>query len=278
MFLLSFLCHPVRCVLTMILPTVCTVQGRKFLISISVMIVALKVVPNITVNVGAVAHILKCTAEAFTNTLFNSSELVNAAKQDVLREAIKATDDTSIVTNLKKLDQFTHVDVSLVTSRFATVIGQIEANFTYVRNLLQQCKLLSNRILAAIFVALLIFESARYLKSYLTSVEFDNSDISPWFQTKATSTCHKKMVKTPTSPVCKVTPSLFLPLLVVTLYFMAITLIVALDYVVYHIVEMVLPWLLDFPPTSAGISVDFQVRHHTQYSSCLILVFLTAFL
>lgn len=262
MFLVSFLCHPLRCVLTLTLPGICTKQGRKLLISFSIMILVLNVVPNIMGNVGAVARLLKCTTEGFTKTLLNSSEPFNIAKQDLMKEFIKLDwTDTSIVPNLRKLNSFTHVNVSEVKGRITKMLDLIEGNVTYVRNTLEAYKLLSNRILAAIFVALLIYESSQYLKSYLTLLEFDNDYISKDLQKNM---AHAAKGDSALSRRCKITSqectSSLVALAVVTLYFISIALIVLLDYVVYHTIQVILPLLLDFPSTTASISVNYKVR------------------
>ncbi|KAG7234963.1 hypothetical protein INR49_003492 [Caranx melampygus] len=230
MLVVSFLCHPLRCVLTMTLPTVCTRQGRKLLVSASVMILVVNVIPNITVNIGAVARVLKCTAEGFTRTLLSSSEPWNKVKRDLVEETIKVKrEDLSFVTNLRKLDQFTYVNVSGVKHRFKEMIGQMEVNFSQAGSLLKDCKLLANRVLAALLVALLILEAARYLKSYLTSVQFDNSHISRELPKKPTPGDTKKTAKRKLTPKgCKVTSeecaSCFLSLVVVNLFFPACSL------------------------------------------------------
>lgn len=268
-FLVSLLCHPLRCVLTMILPTTCTKQGRKLLISASVMILVLNVVPNITINVGAVPRLVKCTTVGFTKTLLNSSELLNHAKKDLVKEMIKQKmSDFTIVSRLEEFDHFIRVDVSEVRSRFTKLIGQIGVDFAHATDLLKQCKLQSNRILAVIFVALLILESSRYLKSYLTSLQFDNSHIPKELLQKMTHAGNERTAKNNTCHLrCKITSqectSSFLALVVVTLYFIAISLIVALDYIVYYLVQLILSWFLNIPSMSAGLSVNYQVRQHT---------------
>lgn len=256
MLLASFLCHPLRCVLTMTLPVVCTKQGRKLLLSASVMVLILNVVPNMALNFGAVAQVLRCTTEGFTRSLLNSSRPLNEAKANLVVEMQK----TNLWSNIKQLEKFaqlTNVDVSEVKVRFMQMIGQIEQNFSQTKELLQTGLLLANRVLAALFVALLVFESLLYLKSYLSSVRFCNS-------TK------ELLQKEPAGPRCPLSSlrcgirshersSCAVALLLVTLYFLAITLTVMLDYVVYHVVDLIIPWLLNFPSTTAIFDVSFKV-------------------
>lgn len=256
MLLASFLCHPLRCVLTMTLPVICTKQGRKLLLSASVMVLVLNVVPNMALNFGAVAQVLRCTTEGFTRSLLNSSRPLNKAKQDLVEE-MQRTNFWSNVNQLKKFAQLTNVDVSEVKVRFMQMIGQIEQNFSQTKELLQSGLLLANRVLAALFVALLVFESLVYLKSYLSSVRFCNGSKELLQKVAAGPRCPLSSlrcgIRTHERSSCAVA------LLLVTFYFLAITLTVTLDYVVYQVIDLIIPWLLNFPSTSAIFDVSFKV-------------------
>lgn len=272
--LASFLCHPLRCVLTMTLPIACTKQGRKLLISASVMVLILNVIPNVTLNFGAVAQILKCTTEDFTRSLLNLSKPFNMAKQDLMGEMERA--NLWKINQLRTLAQLTNVDVSEVKVRLMEMISQIEQNFSQTKELLQKCLLLSNRILAAVFVALLVFESLLYLKSYLSSDQFGT--ISKELQHKEATGDSAARPWCPLSALrCRIRShersSCLIALLVVTFYFLIITLTVMLDHAVYRVVDLIITWLLDFPSTSAIFDVSYEVRLHVcsapSFSSCL---------
>ncbi|XP_037102176.1 osteoclast stimulatory transmembrane protein [Syngnathus acus] len=263
----AVLCHPLRCALTVSLPTVCARQGRELLISASLAVLLADVIPNIGANVGAVVGALKCAAEGFSRTLLNSSELLNAARGEIFQEAVRAgKEDLSLVAKVRTLERFTRVDVSKVKSSFVKMIGQVRVNFSHMRNTLTRYKVLSNRILAAVFVALLIWESARYLKSYLTCVKFDNHTIP-----KERRRRQRKEARAPSgggfAPVLRrfqiscrdYTPSV-VSLLAVTFHFSAMALIAASDHVVYRTLRVFLPWLLDFPAMSAYMEVTYRVR------------------
>lgn len=263
MFLVSFLCHPLRCVLTMTLPTVCTKQGRKLLITASVMVLVLNVVPNITVNVGAAAGLLKCTAEGFARTLLSSTDPLNRAKSDLVRGSIPHEMEQHVVTKMREFDQSTNMNVSEVKDKLTMVLGSVKEKVKEARDLFGWCKLLANRILAAVFVALLTLESLLYLKSYLTQLHFDNHCILKDLQETVEDQKKSKDENSPFPKRCNVTgeecSSSLVTLTLVTLHFMVITVIVVLDHVVFNVVQAILPWLLDFPETSATLSVDYEV-------------------
>ncbi|KAJ3585889.1 hypothetical protein NHX12_012297 [Muraenolepis orangiensis] len=267
--LLLVLCHPLRCVATMAMLSLFTKQGRKLVVSTSFVVLLFNVVPNITVNLGAAVHILKCTSEGFARSLLNSSDIWNMAKCDLVRETIKAiTSDLTLVNNWIKLDNLMHINISEVKSRLTNISRQIEGDFLHARDLVKDYKLLLNRILAALFVFLLILQSARYLKLYLTSLSFENEYLSAKQLTSDSGSVAKKCLskKNRISRECH---SGVMSAVAVTLYFIAMTFIVVLDHVVYQIVDVSVPWFMDIPSTNASITVTFKTWSFTP-AFCLL--------
>ncbi|KAJ8369887.1 hypothetical protein SKAU_G00099150 [Synaphobranchus kaupii] len=118
-FFLLPLVHPLRCALTLVLPSLGTKQGRKLIISTSVMLLVLNVVPNIAANVGVVAHVLRCTASSLAHSLITSSELVDSVKGDLVKEAWEPS--SVFAPRLREFDQDTNINLSEVKQRFVDV-------------------------------------------------------------------------------------------------------------------------------------------------------------
>ena len=260
-FLLLVLCHPLRCVATMAMLSLFTKQGRKLVISTSFVILIFNVVPNITINIGAAVHILKCTSEGFAQSLLNSSGILNSTKHDLVKETFKAIkNNVKLKDTFFKLDNFMHIDMSEVKSRLTNTSVQIESDFLHARYLVKVYKLLFNRALAALFIFLFILQSARYLKLYLTSLHFENEYLEKQtIQHSPESSVGEKCTSKKKRRSGEWRHGL-MSMAVVTLYFTAMTFAVVLDHVVFHIVDLSVPWILDLPSTPASIQVNFTVR------------------
>lgn len=235
------------------------------------MVLVLNIIPNITINIGAVMHIVKCTSEGFAQTLLNSSDILIGAKEELVRQTTTAKQNPlffwgDLVTNLNTFDEVTQIDVSEVKKRFLNISRQVEMDFVHANALLKQCKLVSNRILAAVFIIYLIIDSACYLSSYLTSVKFDNVYFSNKLIQKASNngvyiTSTKNMVN---SAGCKITKQEFskclTSIVVVSLYFTAVVLVIVLDHIVYYFVTKIKTWLVYVPASFVNMNVNYMVR------------------
>ncbi|XP_036388788.1 osteoclast stimulatory transmembrane protein [Megalops cyprinoides] len=274
-FLLLSLVHPFRCVFTMILATLGTKQGHKLILSTCLMLLALNVIPNIAANVGVVAHVLKCTAGGLAQSLINSSELMNRAKGELVKEASQTNLD--VTSTLRDFDHYTYINVSGVKQRFVVVSHHIERDFSHAKSVLEATKLVANRLLAAFFVVYLFVESACYLKGYLTNVKFDNVYITGQLlhMTRENGIQilpgNTKNIVYSTS--YKISKQEFyrclLQIVFISLYLVAAVFVVALDYIVYNVVRTSQAWLLDIPSTSISISILYKVKSSVPVS-CLL--------
>nr|XP_015220051.1 PREDICTED: osteoclast stimulatory transmembrane protein-like [Lepisosteus oculatus] len=281
-FLVLSLVHPARCVFTVILPCLGTKKGRRLIISTSIMLLVLNVIPNIARNVNVIARILRCTSVALTESLINSSQLVNEAKEELIQRIIQARkNEITFVKSLTHFDTRTRINVSEVQQQFNLVSQKIEGDFSWVKMLVEETLLQANRLLAAMFVICLVTSSTWYLKAYLTDVRFDNVYITRQLERLARRNGieilpgdAKKLIS---SRGCRMSQQEFLRcvpyLLVITSYLILTLVVIAVDHMVFHFIVAGGLWLSGDPYVTATIDVKYTVRRITPicslfHSSC----------
>ncbi|MBN3283012.1 OCSTP protein, partial [Polyodon spathula] len=274
-FLLLFFVHPVRCVFTIMIPTLGTKQGRKLIISTSVMLIALKVIPNMVTNINVVMYALKCSATTSAEDVINSTELLNNATKEIGQEVIQINKEIQHLfkASLQDFDLAANVNVSEIRKEFHTVSQQVENDFLLAKMVLEKTKLVTSRLLAGLFVLCLLIGSSWYLKGYLTDVKFDNVYITKQLEHLARQ--NGKCVM-PTAGLIhprgfkmsrRESFSCLVHLAVITLYLLLIISVIMADRIVFSFIVTSARWLYDFPVIPMTIKVTYSVE--------LILGFIT---
>ncbi|KAK2841237.1 hypothetical protein Q7C36_012816 [Tachysurus vachellii] len=276
--LFSFLVHPFRCAFTLMFPTLGTQQGRKLVLSLCVMIVLIYVLPNIGTNIVELAHLMKCTSENVAHSVLNLSEFCNIIKRELVSK-VKNIKDLSIGHVVEQLTSFNHqtdIDVTGLKENLKNLSKHVGQDFSKAIHQLDELKLLLSRILAAGLVIYLFMDSSIYLKSYLTSVRFDNVYITGLLKKNAESKGIKVNAKDVKNGVNVTSFRLskkellkcLLPILMITLYLLMTIMLLVLDYIVHYAVVTGGPWLLDIPPTDISMNIHFKVDY--KHNACVI--------
>ncbi|XP_026884904.2 osteoclast stimulatory transmembrane protein [Electrophorus electricus] len=273
--ILLFLVHPFRCAFTLMFPTLGTRQGRKLVLSMCAMIVALYVLPNIVTNITTITHLMKCMSENLAHSLLNSLDL--DLSKNMTTELQKTKDKMFMdVPHVQIFDHSTDVNVLTLRERLRTLSEDVEEDFSKVKQQLEEVRLLTSRILATIFVLYLLMESTMYLKLYLTSVRFDNIYVTGLLRNTAADIgihVEAKDVKNGMNSTSfklakRELIKCLTPILLITLYLLMTTILILLDYIVHYLVITARPWLMDIPSTDITIQMDFKVEY--LYSICEI--------
>ncbi|XP_058859971.1 osteoclast stimulatory transmembrane protein [Acipenser ruthenus] len=274
-FLLLFFVHPVRCMFTMIIPTLGTKQGSKLIISTSVMLIALKVIPNMVTNINVIMYTLKCSASTSAENVINSTELLNNATKEIGQEVLKINKEMQNVfkASLGDFDLAANVNVSEIRKEFHVVSQQVANDFLLAKMVLEETKLVTSRLLAGLFVLCLLIGSSWYLKGYLTDMKFDNVYITKQLEHLARENGRRIM---PTAGLInsrgfkmsrRESFRCLVRLAVITLYLLLIISVIVADRIVFSFIVTSAPWLYDFPVIPMTIRVT--------YSAELILGFIT---
>ncbi|XP_013817265.2 osteoclast stimulatory transmembrane protein isoform X1 [Apteryx mantelli] len=175
LLLTLFLVHPARCVFSIIMPTLGTKQGRKLLLSTCIMIVAVNVTPNIISNIKTILQVIECICKNSSESLLNSTALLGEASWEFGDVIQTVVDDTNAWRPMNGHFKFALLNNSALINQQMHLAGEkIRGNFLAVEALVKNSVRAGNRLVAGFSVLYLCFESAWYLKNYLTNLRFDN--------------------------------------------------------------------------------------------------------
>ncbi|XP_066480799.1 osteoclast stimulatory transmembrane protein [Tiliqua scincoides] len=265
-----FLVHPLRCMFTMIVPTLGTKQGRRLLLSACFMIMAVNIVPNIMSNIKAILQVIKCICKTSSESLLTSTALLGNATWDFSHN-LKNVIDTMPDKIGKPRDG--HVKFDTHSNNF--VLGQkminaslgIKEDFLYIEDLAQKIMLLANRVIAGFFLFYIIFESAWYLKCYLTDLRFDNIYITKKLEDlaqekKATHllVCTpKKLIKSTGLKLSREELMTCLTqIFLLTLVLVLMLVIIATDYIVFYLAQAAVTEVSQFPVVPIILLIKYE--------------------
>ncbi|XP_076845804.1 osteoclast stimulatory transmembrane protein [Brachyhypopomus gauderio] len=270
MAVLSFLVHPLRCVVTIMFPTLGTRQGRKIVLSMCAMTVALYVLPNTATNITAITHLMKCMSENYAHSILNSSVLCNSIKNNMISEVQKIQgQQVKFVEFMQKFNRSADINVVKIRERLRTLSKDVEEDISKAKQQLEKVRLLASRVLAAFFVLYLLMESTMYLMSYLTSLRFDNVYITGQLRRMAADRSIQVEAKDVKNGINSTSFRMaktemikcIVPALVITLYLLMTTILVLLDHIVHYLVKTGGTWLADMPSTDITMQMDFKLAY-----------------
>nr|XP_006132325.1 osteoclast stimulatory transmembrane protein [Pelodiscus sinensis] len=273
LFLLAlFLVHPLRCMFTMIVPTLGTKQGQRLLLSTCFMIVAVNVIPNILDNIKSLLQVIKCVCENSSNSLLNSTALLGTASRQFGHHIKKVVDNMASNSLTPKNGHFQfsmNNSNSLVREQVLIASEKIKEEFSAVELLVRQAVLVANRVAAGFFLLCLLWESGWYLKRYLTDLRFDNIYI--------TKKLERLAADNNTAPLLTCSPKIrihsaglklsreemmgcLMRMVLLSLTLMLTVAILAMDYITFHLADTAVKEVALFPMVPIMISIKHDAK------------------
>ncbi|XP_078506596.1 osteoclast stimulatory transmembrane protein isoform X2 [Lissotriton helveticus] len=263
--LLLVFVHPVRCVMTISIPTLGTKQGRRLLLSTCSLIITFHIFPNIAENICTMLEFLKCISQTSSESLLNSTTILEQSATEFGQEVTKVT----LKQNGGGLKFFSSVDKSTVRNQMLNFSEKIKTDFSNIESVVAETILGSNRIIACFFVVCLLSQSAWYLKSYLTNLKFNNIYITKKLEDLAQRNNKKDIITSSSIKLIKSTGwklskeecfSCLFRILSLSLFFTMIAVIIVMDHIVFFLAVAIREWADNFPTVPLNLEIMYNVQ------------------
>nr|XP_020635211.1 osteoclast stimulatory transmembrane protein [Pogona vitticeps] len=267
-----FLVHPARCMFTIIGPTLGTRQGRRLLLSACFVTVAVNIIPNIMGNIQAILQIIKCICKDSSESLLASTFLLSNASLDFshsLREVPDKLPDKLWTRRDSHIHFKTQNNNFLLHQKMASASQGIKEDFMQAEVVVQKVMLLANRVSAGFFLCCLIYESAWYLKSYLTDLQFDNIYITQKLEdllqekraTHLLAYSSGKLIKSTGLKLTREEIMTYLThIFLLTLVLMLTVITIATDYIAFHLAQAAVTEITQLPIVPVSFQIKYDVK------------------
>lgn len=162
LFLLLGLVAPVRCLFALSVPSLCTKQGRRLLLSGSCATLTAAAVPSVLANMGVVGRVLRCVTEGSMENLLNTTHQLHTAAAALGPSGHRA------------LSVQPQGDGSAFHTHMLRVTQHVLDDFSDLEALALGVALGVQRVVGGLLALGLLADSAWYLHRYLTDLRFDN--------------------------------------------------------------------------------------------------------
>lgn len=263
--------HPVRCVLSILLPSLGTGQGRKILISSVLTLTLATCVPNMVRNANWTAYLIRCSSRSLIAGMLNSSQMTQQALGDINAWTAKMPASSG----MSSLSLKQEVDASAVRQEISAMADNMKADLTSVHDSLSLASSVLQKMTAAALVLLMLCGSAAYLIGYLTDLKYDNVYASRRLMAAlvasggdgATTTLpvryRGRLVRTAGVKMTRdEVRRCAWGVMVLGFYAMLCFAVIALDHFVYRALELLLAWTRDVPEIKFQIDVNLEVSGH----------------
>ncbi|XP_053308727.1 osteoclast stimulatory transmembrane protein [Spea bombifrons] len=269
------LVHPIRCVLTIVLPMVGSKQCRNLLWSTCFMVIMFNILPNIATNIQAVFQTIKCVSQHSLESVLNSTHHFRVIVENTTGILTKVTDEMAKMTLTpitRRLSISANVETSLIESQILKTSKNIKEDFAIVQFQFKDTALTCNRILEGCFIFYVLFNASLYLKRYLTDLEFDNSYITKQLEELAVEkkvshllmTSSKRLIKSTGLKLSKEELcTCLVHVLTMSLFILMTVPIVVADHVVFHFGMVVVEWVDNLPPIHITLQMKYEVNLKT---------------
>ncbi|NXX84567.1 OCSTP protein, partial [Urocolius indicus] len=270
LLLTLFLVHPARCVFSMIMPTLGTKQGRKLLLSTCTMIVVVNVTPNIISNIKTILQVIKCICKNSSESLLNSTALLETASWEFGDEIQKTISSINIYRPMNGHFQFSLLkNSSLIYQQMHLAGEKIGKDFLAVDALVKDSVRIGNRLVAGFSMLYLCFESTCYLKNYLTNIRFDNFYLTQQLERLAVDSkaahllgsSSKNLIRPAGLKLSREEAMLCLvQAMLLTVALMLMLMVVAMDHFTFRVADTAVTKAAQFSVVPVAININYSAK------------------